>query len=569
MLGENKNYLVGAFSYSDSVIKEYTSQGFWLNMTYGDILDRHTELYPDRTAFIEDNTNFSITFGQLKEKVDRFAIALLKMGIKKNDRIIVQLPNRHEFIVAFLAAQGIGAVPVLIIPRTGYKELFHFFSITKAVGWIVPLKDGKYEYLSLVKQIKTNVKSLNYLIMLHTTDDELLNPDGSFCMTRIINEIELDKYPSGYLNQFRPDPNDVAFILATGGTTGAPKCVPRTYNSYLAQIRFSSDFFIRDLNEKTILGLFTPIGHGLAQNGPVGLAFTFGLPLVLGRSPQAKDILEALQKWKITSLALVPTQIEDIVNYPDLEKFDISSLTNICSTGAPIRPKTVEKIKSILLEKTGARFLNAFGSSEGPASQIAPEGTVIPSGSVGLPQKGHRWVAVDENNRELPSGAEGELIVKGPCIFNGYYGLSREENDKLFTPNGYYKTGDIGKIDENGFIFITGRKKEIIMRGGESIPARFIEEALEQIDSVEKAAVVGIPDQRLGEKICAYVKCKPEMELSFNRMIDQLKANGLGVMMLPERLEIIDKFPTTNVGKIDKKALQKDITEKLLMSENK
>jgi non-ribosomal peptide synthetase component E (peptide arylation enzyme) len=176
--------------------------------------------------------------------------------------------------------------------------------------------------------------------------------------------------------------------------------------------------------------------------------------------------------------------------------------------------------------------------------------------------EGDRWKVLDDEGRELPLNAEGELVAKGPCVFTGYY-RSEEENTTIFTRDGYYKMGDLGKIDEQGNIYITGRKKDIIQRGGEGIIPSQIENLLHQLSAVLAAAVVGMPDARLGERACAYVVLRPGQTLTFDEMIAGLKGLGAGVLQFPERLEIVEELPKTAVGKVDKKALRGEITEKL------
>ena len=187
----------------------------------------------------------------------------------------------------------------------------------------------------------------------------------------------------------------------------------------------------------------------------------------------------------------------------------------------------------------------------------------IPRGAVGMPGcDGDRWKVIDDAERELPANTEGELVSKGPCVFTGYY-KSEEENKSIFTRDGYYKMGDLGKIDEQGNIYITGRKKDIIQRGGEGIIPAEIENLLHQLPAIERAAVVGMPDTRLGEKACAFVVLKPGSSLSFDEMVRSLREWGASVLLLPERLEIVTELPRTSVGKVDKKALVRKITEKL------
>ena len=186
-----------------------------------------------------------------------------------------------------------------------------------------------------------------------------------------------------------------------------------------------------------------------------------------------------------------------------------------------------------------------------------------PRGSVGVPKcEGDHWKAIDDEEQALPPGVEGELAAKGPCVFTGYY-KSEAENHDIFTHDGYYKMGDLGKVDGQGNIFITGRKKDIIQRGGEGIMPKQIEDLLHQLPSVQQAAVVAMPDARLGEKACAYVVLKPGSSLSFDEMVRALRELGASVLLLPERLEIVDALPKSSIGKADKAALRKDIAAKL------
>jgi non-ribosomal peptide synthetase component E (peptide arylation enzyme) len=550
----DKAYLQGAVPYPDEAIEAYVAKGWWLNLTYGDILDRSAQRYPDKPAVIEDRS--TITYRQLKDKVDRLAVMLLKLGIKKYDRILLQLPNRHEYIVAFYAAQRIGAVPVLALARQEYQEISYFFKLAEPVAWIVPVTDGSREFAPLIEKIRAEGTSLKHLIVADAGEQL---PDDAFFMQQLIGEIDLDDYPPDYLMRFRPSPDDVAMILTTGGTTGLPKGVPRTHNSFIATVRYTN----KQRTADDVFGLVTPIGHTLAHQGPVGAAVLYGATLALVGIPRAKEILEAVQRWRITYLTLVPTQLEDIVNYPELARYDISSLRDVRTAGAALRPETADKARE-LLSKIGTEFTGGeFGSSEGPCARPASAKAPVPRGSVGVPHcEGDHWKVIDDDEIELPADAEGELAAKGPCVFTGYY-KSEAENRAVFTRDRYYKMGDLGRIDKKGNIFITGRKKDVIQRGGEGIIPKQIEDLLHELPVIERAAVVGMPDPRLGERACAYVVLKPGEALSFDEMVAALKEKGAGVLLLPERLEIIGEFPKTGVGKIDKKLLVKDITEKL------
>ncbi len=548
-------YLEGAVPYSDKVIGEYIRNGWWMNLTYGDLLDRSAHSYPDKPAVIDRTT--SLSYAALTDKVDRMAVALLELGIKKHDRILIQLPNRHEFVVAFYAAQRIGAVPLLAVVRQDYAEISYFFKLAEPVAWLVPARDESRDFIPLVNKIKAEEKSsLRYPIIVN---DGLPLPEGCFSMEQLIEKVNLVSCPPDYLRRFRPDPNDVAVIFTTGGTTGRPKGVPRTHNSFLTNVRYTS----RTTTHNDVAGLVTPIGHTMAQQGPVGKAIMYGATLVLVAIPRAKEILESIEKWHITTISMVPTQLDDILKHPELERYNLASLKEVRTAGAALRPEIADKARRFF-DKFGAYFRGGgdFGSTEGPCAGGAM-GASVPRGSVGRPFcEGDHWKAIDESENDLPVGIEGELVAKGPCVFTGYY-RSETENAAIFTRDGHYKMGDVGRLDGQGNIFITGRKKDIIQRGAEGIIPKQIEDLLRHVPSIQQAAVIGMPDPRLGEKACAYVVLKPGATLTFEEMQERLRENGAGVLLLPERLEIIDALPKTALGKIDKTALRNDISEKL------
>ncbi len=553
---DSKRYLEGFIPYKQEVIEEYTKLGGWLNLTYGELLDRAASQYSENTAVVDDRNR--LTYKELKEKVDRFAISLIELGIKAHDRIVLQLPNRYEFVVAFYAFQKIGVVPVLAIPRHGYQEISLFVRLTEAVGWILPARDGKFDFTPLIDQVHSACESLKYIIM--PEDDEDL-PPKTVSMNNLINDVKLEDYDPHYLDQFRPDPNDVAVLIPTGGTTGLPKMVPRTHNSLIITNKYIS----KDLEASDSLLQATPVGHAMAMQGAVNCAVYKGATLVLQGIPRPTEIMETIQKGKVTRVFLVPTQLEGVVNHPDLDKYDLSSLKIVGTTGAAL-PRDIAQKAVDYLEKFGCKFSgNALGASEGLLAQGDPDDPLEEQlRTVGRNvTPGSHYKAIDEDENELPVNTEGELVARGPEVFTGYYKATEEENREVFTHDGYYRTGDLAKIDERGYIAITGRKKDVIMRGGETLVPSEIENLIRKHPDVDGVAVVGMPDPKMGERACAYVVPKPGKGFSFDEMVQFLKGEGASVLLLPERLEIIDSLPLTGVGKVDKKTLRKDIESKL------
>ena len=546
-------YLEGATPYPPEIIEEYTSKGWWQNLTYGDLLDRAAAVYPDKRAIID--ARVELTYSALKDKVDRLAIALVDLGLKKYDRVLIQLPNRHEFFIIFYALQRIGAVPVLATPRHEYREVSHFFRLTEPVAWIIPARDNTRQFLPLVEQIRAEATCLRHVIM--PEDGETL-PPYALSMSRLIDEARAEGDPDKYLRQFRPDPNDVALILPTSGTTGLPKGVPRTHNSYLAGVACAS----LDTETDAVVGLPTPIGHGLAQQGMAGSFMMKGATLVLIEIIRAKEIMEAIEKFRINRIILVPALLEDILKHPDLDKYDLTSLKMVGSSSSALRPETLDKAKELFDRLGTALEGSAYGSTEGPCARhkfgvpVAPE---VFRSSIGTPMaEGDHWKVINEREEELPANTEGDLVAKGPLVFTGYY-RSEADNREIFTHDGYYKMGDLGKIDEFGNIYITGRKKDVIKRGGEGITASEVENLLYMHPDIEAAAVIGVPDDRLGEIVCAVVQLKEGKDLTLPDLVGFLKSVGAGKLLLPEKLEIVKELPRTHVGKTDKTALRQSI----------
>jgi non-ribosomal peptide synthetase component E (peptide arylation enzyme) len=276
-------------------------------------------------------------------------------------------------------------------------------------------------------------------------------------------------------------------------------------------------------------------------------------------------MLETIQREKVTSAFMVPTQLEGIIHHPDLEKYDLRSLKIVGTAGAGL-PVDVAQKAIDYFGRFGCRFSgNGLGASEGLlALGDLDDPLDVKLGTVGRNvTPGSHYKVVDPEERELPPNTEGELVARGPEVFTGYYKTTEEENREVFTRDGYYRTGDLARIDERGTITITGRRKDVIMRGGETLVPSEMENLIRMHPSVERVAVIGMPDEKMGERACAYVVLRPGKGLAFDEMIAFLKEQGAGVLLLPERLELVSTLPETGVGKIDKKALRKDIEEKL------
>ncbi len=541
----------GFTEYAKEDREKYNRRRWWLGMTWGDMFDKATDIYPDKIGLVDDVGQW--TYSQLRDKVDRLAISFIKHGIKPRDWVLLQFPNWHEYVLAFFAMQKIGALTLLLIPRHNQSEINHLCAQTKPVAWIVPKQYGKIDYQPIIDDVLKENPQIKHVIKVRAEKG-----GGYPTLDEMIEEAELTKENLKALEERRPDPDEVSHIMPTGGTTGLPKASVRTHNSYITNVEYHSRAW--EITSNDTLMVVTPVGHSMAMHWGIGAAFLNFAKLVLLDSTQPEDICHWIQKEKVTAIPSVPALIARVINMEDLDKFDLSSLRKISVGGAPSTPELLrgayDKLKCIVI--------NGFGSSEGTNTATRPGDSMdIICNSVGRPACPYDTIKViDDAGKEVPAGMEGELVSKGPGVFTGYF-KSQEENREIFTEDGFFKTGDKARKDQFGNITITGRLKDIINRGGEKISALEIEHRLSAHPQIHEAAVVGMPDQILGERICAYVVPKQGANPTFDEIVAFLKGNGASVQQLPERIELVEDLPVTKVGKVDKKVLREDIKKRL------
>ena len=356
----------------------------------------------------------------------------------------------------------------------------------------------------------------------------------------------------------RPDPMHVAHMGPTGGTTGAPKIVPRTHNSLITGIEYCSKSWEQSNQDINLIA--GPIGHDLTfSKGFIGGIITCGKVIFLD-SPDDREICETMEREKVTSIIWVPTLAQRLLQYRDLDKHDLSSLKKMHSAGAASNPDLVKDVT----ERLKMKFYNGYGGTEGMTTitRTTDDFKTICT-TVGRPTCPYdTYKVIDRDGNERPPNTQGELVVKGPGVFTGYYN-NPEENREVFTKDGFFRTGDVAKIDENGYITITGRIKEMINRGGESISATQIERLINRHPDVAAVAVIPMPDPIMGERVCAYIEPKAGAQLTFDDIISFLKGEKASVLQLPERIEFIDVMPYTGAQKMDKRYLREDIEKKL------
>ncbi|MBI5446792.1 MAG: AMP-binding protein [Deltaproteobacteria bacterium] len=542
--------LPGFTPYDPADAAQYQKYRWWPGLTLGDLLDKAADIYPDREAFVDGRSR--LTYGEAREQVNRLALGLLRLGIQPLERILVQLPNWNEFVLSYFALQKIGAIPVLLLDRHRQHEIGHLVGLAGATGWIVAESHRNVDYLPIVADVKGAHPGLRHVILARGSAGAYPSLSG------LTVEEEISAADRAALAGRRPDPAQVGHMAPTGGTTGLPKLVPRTHESLVCGSEYAARAWDYDGRDTCLLA--GPMGHDLTfTKGLLGGLFTYAR-LVLLDSTDLGDVCRTIERERVTAIVWVPTLANRLIHYEDRGRYDLSSLEKMHSGGGASLPDLIRSVR----EKLGCTYYNGYGGTEGQTTiSRRSDDLETVCNTVGKPTCPYdRYRVIDQDGRELPVGSSGELVIKGPGVFTGYYG-NPQENALAFTRDGFFRTGDLARIDERGYVTLTGRAKEMINRGGESISAVEIERLISDHPEVVSVAVVPMPDPDLGERVCAYVQTTPGAALTFTDVIAFLRGRKAAVLHLPERIEFVNELPQTKTGKIDKATLKDDIARKL------
>ena len=543
--------LDGFTPYRAEDVERYKRLRWWGDLTFGDILDRAADRYPDKEAFVDGVSR--LTFAQARDKVNRLAISLMNLGIGPRERVLVQLPNWNEFVYVYFALQKIGAIDVLLIDRYRSYEINHLIRLSGATAWVLPWKYRKTDYLPIIREVLSESPQMKNVIVVRG-GDQRDHPS----LEALIEDADLTEMNVTLLAQRRPDPMQVAHMGPTGGTTGLPKIVPRTHNDLICSSEHVAKAWEMDATDRCLL--VGPIGHDLTfTKGFLVSILTYGKTVFLD-STDLDDICKTIEKERVTAVAWVPTLARRLVGFEGLIHYDLSALKKMQCGGGASLPDLIKSVR----EKLGCAFFNAYGGTEGQTtltrSEDPPEILYTTVGKPTCPYDSYK--VVDRDGKGLPPGTAGELLIKGPGVFTGYY-RNPEENKKMFDKDGYFRTGDVAKIDENGNVMLVGRIKEMINRGGESISAVEVEKLIADHPDVVLVAVVPMPDPEMGERVCAYIQPRRGARLHFDDILSFLKEKKASVLHFPERIEFVEAMPLTKAEKVDKGALVKDIEKKI------
>ncbi len=519
------------------------AQGLWHDRTINDDLDACVASCPDKVAVTavqaetEKVTRF--TYRELSNMADRVAVGLTKLGVTRNDVVACQLPNWWQFTITYLACSRIGAVmnPLMHIFRE--RELSFMLKHGEAKVFIIPQTFRGFDYEKMVSDLKPSLPHLQHVVVV--------DGKGANSFEALLSGPEWEKDPQAatLLKQHRPGPDDVTQLIYTSGTTGEPKGVMHTANTTMANIIPYAGRL--HLNAQDVVLMASPMAH---QTG-----FMYGLmmPIMLKSSAVILDVWEPLraidlirQEGATFTMASTPFLSDLAKNVQESGKAVPTLRTFLCA-GAPIPGPLVEQARSVL----GTKIVSAWGMTENGAVTLIelndPDERAFTTD--GLPLKGVDLKVVDIDGSELPADQPGKLYVRSCSNFGGYLKRPQLNNTDA---DGWFDTGDLARIDAQGYVRITGRSKDVIIRGGENIPVVEIESLLYRHPAIAMAAIVAYPDERLGERACAVVVLKPGQSLDLPSLVDYLKEQKVATQYIPEKLVVRDAMPATPSGKIQK-----------------
>ncbi|WP_346297628.1 long-chain fatty acid--CoA ligase [Geoglobus acetivorans] len=528
------------------------------------LLEDTARTKPENTAIVFFGKE--IAYRELDALSNRLANYLKSLGIKKGDGVILAMPNIPQYVVSYYAVLKAGGIVVQANPIYTEREFKHIASNSEARVAIIldqifdnvyPLKrDGLVDHIILAKVEDYLPFPLSFLYRFKKKKVKVPAETGIHEWKAALASEELKERP-----EVNPK-EDIAVHQYTGGTTGFPKAAMLTHYNLVANVYQTIEWIPGKGEGDVFLGAlpyFHVFGMTTSMNAPVAV----GAPMILVPDPRdIKRVIQAIDKYRVSIFCGVPTLFNAILNYPDLKKYDLSSLKACISGAAPL---PVE-LKRSFEKETGSKLIEGYGLSEtSPVTHGNPFYGLNKEGSIGIPFPDTYALVIDEEGKVLPVGEIGELAIYGPQVMKGYYKMEEETRKTLVS--GWLLTGDMAKMDEDGYFYIVDRKKDVIIAGGYNIYPREVEEVLYEHPAVLEAAVVGVPDKYRGETVKAFIVLRPEhRDKVTEKDIEQFCRQKLAAYKVPRIIEFVDELPKSAVGKVLRRVLRDQEVKKMEQS---
>ncbi|OBI89678.1 (2,3-dihydroxybenzoyl)adenylate synthase [Mycobacterium sp. 1245805.9] len=533
--------LAGFVPFPAGRAESYRAAGYWAGGTLDTILTDAARRWPNRTAVVDAGADTGFSYAELDERADRAAAGLRALGVAPGDRVLLQLPNGREFATALFGLLRAGAIPVMCLPGHRAAELGHFAAVSEASALVIPDAASGFDYPAMAHELVEAHPALRYVIV----DGD----PGPFTAWTELCEQGTVAPPAD-----PTDPGLPALLLVSGGTTGTPKLIPRTHDDYVFNATASAE--VCRLAADDVYLAVLPAGHNfpLACPGLLG-AMSVGATTVFGADPSPEAAFAAIARHRVTVTALVPALAKLWAQACEWEPVTPKSLRLLQIGGARLEPADARLVRDALTP--GVQ--QVFGMAEGLLCYTRPDDPAeIVENTQGRPLcAADELRIVDRDGRPVAPGEEGELLVRGPYTLNGYFRAERD-NERCFDPDGFYRSGDLVRRRDDGYLVVTGRIKDVICRAGETIAAADLEEHLLSHPAIRSAAAVALPDPYLGEKICAAVVFD-RAPLTLAELNAHLDGRGVAAHARPDVLVALAALPTTPIGKVDKKAIARQL----------
>jgi len=504
---------------------------------------------PDRPAIIFEGKKYS--FADLSQRVNRLANVLLGLGVEKGDRVAILQVNCNQYVEAYYAVAKIGAIFVPLNFRAKQDELVHMLNHSESNVLFVGQR-----YLEMVNDMRPELPLVKHYISLDGKQEGMLEYEellASASDEEVFTDIADE---------------DITMLMYTAGTTGLPKGVPLIHNSFSVYLLENVTPADPEIEETNLLTM--PLYHVAGIQAM--LAATYGgRTLAMMRQFDVDEWLETVQREKANRAMLVPTMLKRVIDHPDFDKYDLSSLKVVTYGAAPMPFEVIKKAIEVL---PGINFINAFGQTETASTitTLSPEDHIIEgteeekekklrrlTSSIGRPMSDIEMKIADEKGKALPPGEVGEIVARGPRVMGGYW-KDAEKTAKALTKDGWLRTGDMGYMDEEGYFYLAARADDLIIRGGENISPEEVENVLYSHPAVEEAAVIGVPDPEWGQQPRAVVVLKKGKKASPDELIEYCREK-LSSFKRPRSVVFVDELPRTSTGKVLKRVLREQYGE--------
>ena len=527
----------------DDFAERYRNLGYWRGETIGGMLRRTAERRPDAIAVVGGDERW--TYAELDAQADSLATAFRESGIAPGERVLVQLPNRPTFLSVVFGLYRAGILPVFCLPAHRRAEITHFAVASEAVACIVPDRHEGFDYRTMATAVLAEAPALRHVIV-----------DGEASGPNFLTLDELARTPGRDWPE--PDPSSVAFLQLSGGSTGFSKLIPRTHDDYLYSVRESAE--ICRLDENGIYLCVLPIAHNFPTSSPGYLGvFHAGGRVVLCPSPSPEVAFRLIEEEKVTITGVVPPIALLWLRATESTTHDLSSLQLLQVGGAKLTPEIARQIGPAF----GTTLQQVFGMAEGLVNYTRPddpEETIV--NTQGRPiSPADEILIVDDLDHPVAEGAHGHLLTRGPYTIRAYHDAP-EANARAFTADGFYRTGDIVSRSAGGYLTVHGRATDQINRGGEKVSPDEIEDHLLAHPDIHDAAIVGVPDPYLGERVWAVIVPLRE-GLKTKDVRAWLRTRGVAAYKIPDQVAFVPAFPETRVGKTSRKDLRAAVRESL------